>query len=544
MGVGQPHGDLEVLAPEGEGDGGGGESETTPTPPTPIRRRRWPAMVLAVVVVASAVAFVSRANLARRQLPWLQRQWAQALADDGERFTAEQHLNRYRAVTDASPLDADIAVLYREEQRRFGAIHGRVHRALLVDPGLSALRSDIQLALDHRGILLAHVADWYEHPTAGPPPLNADDQTAADMVRINDTLRGQQVRWGDHGAAPTVSAPPYSGVSAALAHLSHWLDQPVGVVLVSGSASPGQIVGLEVDASREVALPPAGDYPTLRRGYLAYVSASKVWAVAPDGSGAPRLLADGEGLFPADDPGAIWVVDTLSSTVTEFDGTGRVLLGPRRPPGSLNMATSAGLVVVGPYQPGIAVWNPAAGAFGCRFNSPNSPNSPSSPSSPNSPNSPSYGNGQPLPLAARGNLLAWASNTGQLHLSDASSCVDRTPAIANTTQGGLQGAAAFSSDGRRLAVASYRQDPQGKDTYTLSLVDVASASVTDVPITETATAPISAVAWTPDGTRLFWMYSGLFGSSSRLETWRLGDPVARPLRAIGLALAPPLYVVP
>jgi hypothetical protein len=526
--VGRAHDELEVLVPSGEG----GSESSAPTAPTnglpPVKRRRWPIVVIAAAVVAAAVAAPVRDNLARRQLRWLERQWAQVVSDDNQRFTAEQGLSSYRAVTDASQLDPDIAALYSEEAQRFETERQRVHGMLLVDHGLSRLRRELDTALDHRSALLAQVAAWYEHPTGGAAPPNADDQTATDIAQVETALRSQRTHWRDPQPAPTAVAQPYRSATAALAHLSHWLDQPVGARLLSGSGpGTGQLVRLDVDASRVVALPSVESYATPRQGYLAYAAGGQVWAVAADGSGPRRRLAAGDRLFAADNPQAIWVADSAASTLTEVDGAGRILLGPVTPPGILDRATSAGLVVVDPDHPGIAVWNPADAKFGCRFLSAGI-----------------VGGGEVLPLAAHGHLLAWASATGQLHLSDVATCADRSLAVANTTQAGLQGAAAFSPDGLRLAVASYRPDPLGNDTYSLNLVDIWSGQVAEVPLSVVLTAPITALAWTPDGARLFWMYSGLVDSSSLLETWRLGDRVARPLRAVRLDLTPPLSVVP
>jgi WD40 repeat protein len=407
----------------------------------------------------------------------------------------------------------------------------------LVDSGLSSLRHDLDAALAHRATLLAKVAASYAQANAAGPPPNADNQTAADALRVDRQMRAERARWGGDRPEPPSSAAAYSSAVTALARLSRWFDEPTGAVLLSGSGAGSQLVRLDVDASRTVTtdIPGFAGYATPRQGYLAYVSGGKVWAVAPDGSGTPRLLATGGWLFGAVDPTAVWVGDSATFKVTEVDGDGRVLEGPVLPPGDLNLATPEGLVVTGQHGPGIEIWNPSDGALRCS-------------------NLFSAGDGGTFAVAVHGNLLAWASGDGQLHLTDVATCADHSWGLVNVTGGFLQGVAAFSPDGRTLAVAAYYQDPQGNDTYPLELIDVASARVTNAPVPgsfatdvrgpQVFAAPISAIAWTSDSTRLFCVYSGLFGSSSLIETWRVGDPAARPLHAVGLVLAPPLYVVP
>ena len=409
---------------------------------------------------------------------------------------------------------------------------------MLVDRGLSFLRRDIDAALAHRTALFAKVTAFYSRRGTGGVPENADNQTLADAVRVDRRIRAEQAKWGDHRPGRTATAAPYRSAVAALVRLSRWSDQRTGAVLLSGSGSGSRLVHLDVDASRMVTtdIPGFDGYATPRQGYLAYTSGGEAWAVASDGSGTPRLLATGGWLFAAVDPTAVWVGDSTNFKVTEIDGAGHVLMGPVQPPGDSNLATAAGLVVTGQYRPGIEIWNPSSGALQCS-------------------NLFSPRDGGAFALAAHGGYLAWASGNGQLHLTDVVACTDRALGQVNVPGGFLQGSAvAFSPDGRTLAVGAFHHDPQGNDTYPLELIDVASARITDAPVAgsfstdvnrpQVFAAPISAIAWSHDSTQLFWIYSGLFGSSSLIETWRLGDPVAHPLNAIGLALAPPLYVLP
>jgi hypothetical protein len=75
----------------------------------------------------------------------------------------------------------------------------------------------------------------------------------------------------------------------------------------------------------------------------------------------------------------------------------------------------------------------------------------------------------------------------------------------------------------------------------VTLVDVASGAVTSAP-TE-YTAPVVALVWSADSSRLFWL-AGLGGSAAALLTWHVGDAAAEILRAVGLRINPPLLAVP
>ncbi len=499
-----------------------------------VPRTRWPAVVLVMVLVVVAVTIPLRQlrdRVARHELRWLEGQWAQSLADDGGRITAEQRLVSYRVVTDGARVQAALAATYREEQRRLGAAGHRVHAAVLVDVGLTRLRHDLDSALHHRAALLAGVAAWYEHPSGGAPPPNADNRTARDAVTVDNDIRSQRVRWADTNDSKAPSSPVVAGyraADAAVEDLSRWLDQPTKSVLLSGSGSSNEILRLDVDASRTepTGVSAVEAYVTLRQGYLAYVSGSQVWAVAPDGSGTPRPLATGAYLFAGHNPAAVWVVDGDTAMATEIDGTGRILAGPVLPPGGLFVDTAAGLVVFRSHGPaGIEIWNPADGRFHC-------------------PNLVNRGDGGPYAIGAEGNSLAWSSGDGELHLTDVTTCQDHLTGVHGLNGTGFPPVGTFSPDGRTFAVATAQTDSQNDYGFPLELVDVASGRVTTVPVAHALSAPISAIAWTPDGSRLFWVNSGVSGSSSIVATWRIGDSAAQALRVVGLALNFPLYVVP
>jgi hypothetical protein len=265
----------------------------------------------------------------------------------------------------------------------------------------------------------------------------------------------------------------------------------------------------------------------MRRGYLAYGANGDVWAVAPDGSGSPRPIGHAASYFAADDPTGLWLVDGTGFTATEVDGTGRLLEGPVPSPG-FPLAATAGAFIENPVSTAgepagtLLVWDVAAKRVACRFGVPG------------------LGSDE---LATRGNLLAWSDPSAVVHVTDVTTCRDvlAHPFAASPVLAPVFAAAAFSPDGRTLAVASTVADAGSGVSPTL-LLDLASGEATVVPNT---LLPLQSLAWTSDGSRLFWMYTGGPGSQSTLlSTWHLGDAEPRRLRAADLSLTPPLLVVP
>jgi hypothetical protein len=485
--------------------------------------------VLLAVVATVLVAFPVRDLVARRELRWLERQWTESQADDGARIAADQHLKSYLPVTDGGPVNAALAALYREEGQRFIALRDRVHRSRLVDDSLSALRSQLGAALNHRATLLSAVAAWYEHPTAGSPPDSADNQTSADNILVERARGSARSHFGEYHTVPVATAAPYRGATTELVHLAHWLDQPLGVILLA-VAGGQQVVRLDVDGSRESRLPGISVDGNLvpRQGYLAFSSGGRVWAVAPDGSGPPRLLARGSSPFAAAEANAVWVSDPTTLAVTEVDGSGHVLRGPLTVPGGAVDATASALVVLPPDQSAIEVWDLATGQVRCRLGG----RTPAS-------------FGVPYELAAQGNFLAWVDTSNRVHMTDTRTCADRpgmAPKGGTPLQSGPPVTAAFSPDGRRFAIAGSDQDRPGEDVYFLQSIDVASAQVTTVPVR--TGFPITAIAWSADSTRLFWLAGGPGRVAPAVSTWRVGDTAVRPFRLFDPGLGPPLLVVP
>jgi hypothetical protein len=276
-------GELEALDPLGDDVGAGAPTSEGGH----RRRRRWPIVAVAAVVVTVAIGFPVRDRLARREFHDLQHQWAVALADDTERGEAENRL-RIRAVAtnDEAFVDAALAALYREEQRRFDESRARLHRSLLVAPSVISIRAALATALARRSILLGRVAAYWDHPVGGSPPPNADDQTAADGHRVDVALSTARAHFGERQQS-SASAVAYGAERSAMSRLSHWLDQRTGTVLLAGARE--QLLRLDIDASRVTATDvhsPSGDF-VMRQGYLAYTSGSEAWAVSPDGSGPP-----------------------------------------------------------------------------------------------------------------------------------------------------------------------------------------------------------------------------------------------------------------
>ncbi len=491
-------------------------------------------MVVLATIVGVAIAFPVRDLLARRQLQWLQRQWAQTQADDGGRIIAEQHIKAYLPFTADGPVNAALAAVYHDEQYRFLTVGDRLRRAVLVDPGLSSLRSHLVAYVADRAARFARVATWYDRPTGRPVPDSADDQTGLDALAVGHDLAAAQTRWGPRSAnSPAVAtAAPYPAAEGELVRLGHWLDGPIGVVLLS--VANHQLTRLDIDSSRSVPVPaPMVDGNVVaRQGYIALEFGEQVWALAPDGSGVPRKLAAGSSVFGAADPSAIWVEDshTSAATALELDQTGRVLMGPIAVPGLAIDATSTALIVYPPDQSAVEVRNLADGALRCRLGS-----------------RPSAAAGIPYEIGLSGDLLAWIDVTNRVHLTDTRACTDRpgpAPAGGTPLQAGPGAAtAAFSPDGRHFAIAGSDQDVPGHDVYFLDVIDLVADQITTVPVG--VGFPISALAWTADSDRLFWLTATPNGGGvPAISMWRLGDAKVQPLRVFDLGLTPPLLVVP
>ncbi|MDQ1427181.1 MAG: hypothetical protein QOK39_657 [Acidimicrobiaceae bacterium] len=530
--MGVRRGELEVLLPLGDG---GEEVPVAAVGSTTGRgpRRRWPLVVVAAVAVAAVVGVPLRQHLAARELTSLGRHWSLTIADDVERSSAEQRLKMYFLYSDTESevafVNGAVAALYREERRRLDAIGADVHGAVLIDHRNVVIRADLAAAVAHRAALLAAVAEYYDHPSTPSPPPNADDRTAADGLLIDHDLAAARAHWKQRAPTPTGPSRPYAAEAAAQVRLRHWLDQPTGAVLVVRSADA--IARLDVDASRLTTFASRGDPSgnlVMRQGYLVYGANGDVWAVAPDGSGPPRPLGHAASYFAADDPTALWLVAGTAFTATEVDGMGRVLKGPV-PSSGIPIAATAGALIENPVSAAgepagmLQVWDVAAKRVACQFGPPGLISN---------------------ELATRGNLLAWSDPSAVVHVTDVTTCRDvltHTFAVAPVSTPTFA-FAAFSPDRRTLALASTVAVPQAAVSATL-LLDLASGDATAVP-TNTP-FPLQSLAWTSDGTRLFWMYIGGPSSQSTwISTWHLGDPEPRTLRARDLSLIPPLLVVP
>ncbi len=498
------------------------------------------------MVVVLAVAFPVRAAVARAEVRWLEHQWLAAQSDDRARADAESRMMSYLPVTDPAPVTVAIAAVERDELGRYRATAQRLRGARMVDNGVGQLRSRLLAAVTHRADLLARVVAWYDQPVGASPPESSDDQTTRDTAAADHQLAASQVRWSVTASKSLPVAKPYPAATAELGRLSHWLDRPLGIALVSVVNS--HLTRIDIDGSRTVPLGgPSVDGPlVLRRGYVAFVSGTTVWAVAPDGSGAPRRLATGSSVFAAADPGALWVEDhTVAGTAataadagaaaTEIDGSGTVVRGPIAVAGDAVDATATALIVYPPDQSAIEVRNLSDQTVQCRLGS----------------RVPSDA-GVPYELAARGDLVAWVDVSNRVHVTDARTCAD-VPGVAQRTGTPLQAtpsaAAAFSPDGRTLALAASDQDIPGHDVYFLQLIDLADATTAGAAVNTTTVPvrsgfPISTMAWTADGSRLFWLSGGPIGVSAAISTWRSGDAAVQPLRVFDLGLAPTLTVIP
>ena len=508
--------------------------------------------------MAGVCAGPVRHLLARREVTWLDRQWQTAQEDESGRITVQRQLEAYVLVGAQAQVDPAVVALYLQERSDLLALAGRLRRALLVDHGLSILRGDMVSELTLQGALLKGSAASSQQPTSLTFSSDTDAQSEADDVRVDNALSAELAHWGEQ---PPASPPPgaYPSARAVLARLSRWSQQPTGTVLLAApSSSSDQMVRLDVDASRMTLTEvPAEGSPTPRQGYLAYEAGGIIWAVAPDGSGVPRRLIDGDLLFAAVDRGDIWVVKSTTGQVTEVDDSGTSLAGPLLPPGLAEAATSSGLLVGSAgNRPGMEVWNPANGRVGCRF---------------------ALDDGQAVAVAVQGNFVVWTGGDGRAHVTNIASCSD---VLVEPTDGGasavdshghlsgellqaiagVSAAAAFSPDGRYVAVAYAEINPDGSAGYPFLLVDTTTGRVSTIPtpasvVPSSASAaaaaytsgpvagPVNGIAWSTDDRRLFWLYPSTGGDPAVLMTWRIGDAASVPLRAVDLLLSGPLYTI-
>ncbi|MGH9127318.1 MAG: hypothetical protein ACRDZ8_21750 [Acidimicrobiales bacterium] len=529
-------GELEVLVPLGEED----QAAATPSPPTPgppwsrLRGHRRAVIITAAVVMLLVAATVAatvpgRRWLIRRQLSELDRQWKAANEDDLGRFHAEEQLEAYSPVGAGPQVAAALAGVYREERAALLARRSGLAGAVLVDHGLSRLRGQMVEAVGDEAALLAKWAASYQAETGTFSLLDTSTQfegVGVEYQQADSHLLAELDRWRV-SASPSPAPPTYPAARDALAKLSRWLDQPTGTVLLAGSAVDGTLTRLDVDASRaSPTSAPVGYDLVSRAGFLAYTTGEQVMAVGADGSGSPRTLAAGSIVFAATDPADVWVSSATTDDglqTSEVDGTGRLLAGPFPTPGTAVGATTAGLVI--DQGPGLEVWDPLTGAVRCRVTTP----------------------GEVGTLATQGDAVAWLGGQDRLGVTDLGSCRNVLTLPLQPMGDPLSRlVVAFSPNGKTLAVSGVLPTAN-EGPAPVELVDVASGQVTEPPAVPAGTGPadqaVTAMAWSADGQRLWWLCASEFANvESYLLTWRVGDPSVQILRAVNLHLQAPLLV--
>jgi hypothetical protein len=329
---------------------------------------------------------------------------------------------------------------------------------------------------------------------------------------VERVRRGAQRRRARFWATAGVAAIAVMATAAAIARPRH--DSSFVTVRPRVSASvPSDVVvfddngGLSaVDFSkRTVTHYPlggwrAGDQPylSLRVGNNVVAGWGDVYAT-PLGGGKARLLGTGI-VVPAVEPGAVWLTSygqVRTSTERLVDMRGRVLLEgatPRDASGGVDTAITGapgGLVLQ--TANGLAIWDARTGRVTRRLGS---------------------GPGvTALPMA--GSLLAWCEYCDRsLELTDLTSDVTRSVAVS--LGGGslvMQRYFGFSPDAEELAVLVQPDAaaPSGA-TAKVVIVAVATGKVTDEINTH---ARYAAIAWSPDGERLYIAASGS-GSGGRV----------------------------
>jgi hypothetical protein len=291
------------------------------------------------------------------------------------------------------------------------------------------------------------------------------------------------------GRSPRVVAGPATTAATAAGGV---FTEPTGVVLLVGDGYDGML-SLDLDhrvaTRRVVDGARAGDQPWLmtRTGDSLIVGWGQVWA-APLAGGASRLLGRATIFVPAAEAGRVWLVDypggSLGSgtpTLREVDASGHTVLAGPGPAPSLGFAgigVPGGVALEGPH--GVALWSVAQGRVVRTL-----------------------GTQQAQVAGSSGHLLAWCEGgCTSLHVTD----LDGTDTVVAARPGwtfvNSRWSAPFSPDGRQLAVTETGTSTTGAPVSEVLVVDTRTGR------TRTVSGPVTVytkLAWSPDGTRLFFL---------------------------------------
>jgi hypothetical protein len=287
----------------------------------------------------------------------------------------------------------------------------------------------------------------------------------------------------DHQAEPSATSTPPAPASPSTttpAVAAGLFAEATGHVLVLDDGYDGVVV-IDPDhrtATRRVVQGQrAGDQdPRLHRaGDALIVGWDGVWAAPIDG-GPRRRLGRATVAIPAADPDQVWLswypgrrIGAGGPTYALVDvATGDDLVVRRGPPDPATLGVPGGLALQSPR--GIEIWDAERDRVVRRL-----------------------GHEPAFPNAVSGSLLAWCDGPcTDLHLTDLTSGEDRLLDHPDGSPAWNGYSGAFSPDGRQLATWA------GSEAV---LVDVETGAV---EVVGRGRQPYGSVAWSPDGSALYW----------------------------------------
>jgi hypothetical protein len=335
----------------------------------------------------------------------------------------------------------------------------------------------------------------------------------------------------DRGLAWWTAVLAFLNVAGALVAVPVVRDQGLtaqateGVSFASGAgsrllvASCSGLVEVDVDARsiQPLALPEAPDcqqHRTLvrRKDAVVVLGQETAFAVPVDPSKPTLALAKARSVFPSLAADRVWLV----TQTRDADGSGvaplarELRLDGRVTAGGVRMAfgrvphaaVPGGFVTVGFRSGGEVAVVDGGGTVRRRLTDPG------------------------LLVDTTGEVVGWVEGRGQGRLLIGDAGAGGPPRRADLPPGivAFGGAGAFSPNGVTLALAAVAAD----GSHHLALVDVATGSASVVPGTGPA-PPLSSVAWSPDGQRVFSARSVAPEGSYRIDAFTLGQPGAEAL---------------
>jgi hypothetical protein len=326
---------------------------------------------------------------------------------------------------------------------------------------------------------------------------------------------GRPSRVAPSGATPSGATPSGAIIRTAPPAPATNLD------ILSGSLQLRIRLGARAGKSSSVPATP-GVAPPLalaREGYLIGIAMGRYESVSDDLRTVAYRWPSGDGQYPApaSNPADVWLTGPGGdpSRAEEFDGRGQPVASPVPiPPGMVVLGeVGDSLVLQGPAPAqDLGVWDSQEQRFLATL-------------------------GPWDQEATSGSMLAWTAGS-VLRVATRTGFVVQT---ADGPSGDWATSLAISPDGRRIAVVwAPRPGSPGATTRsaqaersTVDLVAMASGASRPVPGSRGATGP---VAWSPDGSHIFFGQTPGTGSSAAVAAYGLGTPRAEPLRPSGVSL--------